>query len=246
MYCEVDGTLLTSARTVYSHNKLHLNDEYHCNRCEKNFITKEYLIQHQKKVHTDAQFQCNECDMKFKTKDQLKKHVLSIHLKIDYNCDSCSQTFTRPDSLKRHKAICKKGDDQNYEREMMDFFENNTGTGYQKKFEEFTSKETCKDCSKQFSSKSSLKTHVLNVHLSNKKKTCKFCKHIFSSKTNFIKHMRTQHKSVRKTEAKGFFMSSETTTMKCTRTEPSLRRKIMSGDDYNLIYIIKMCLAYSI
>ena len=109
MFCEVDGKVLTSARTVYSHNKLHLNDEYHCNRCEKSFTTKEYLIQHKKIVHTDAEFQCNECDKKFKTiKDQLKKHVLSIHLKIDYNCDSSSQTFTRPDALKRHKeAFCK-------------------------------------------------------------------------------------------------------------------------------------------
>ena len=67
----------------------------------------------------------DECDDKFKTKDQLKKHVLSIHLKIEYNCESCCQKFTRPDNLKRHKAICQKGDD--YEREMMDFFEFSTG-----------------------------------------------------------------------------------------------------------------------
>ena len=110
MFCEVDGNLLTGAKSVYNHNKLHLNDKYYCNRCEKKFATKEYLIKHQKKVHTDAQFQCNECDDKFKTKDQLKKHVLTIHLKIEYNCESCCQKFTRPDNLKRHKAICQKGD----------------------------------------------------------------------------------------------------------------------------------------
>ena len=157
MFCEVDGNLLTGAKSVYNHNKLHLNDKYNCNRCEKNFATKEYLIKHQKKVHTDAQFQCNECDDKFKTKDQLKKHVLSIHLKIEYNCESCCQKFTRPDNLKRHKAICQKGDEKNYEREMMDFFEDSTGTGYQKKVEEFTSKETCQHCSKIFSNKDSLR-----------------------------------------------------------------------------------------
>ena len=60
----------------------------------------------------------------------------------------------------------------------MDFFEDSTGTGYQKKVEEFTSKETCQHCSKIFSNKASLKTHVLDVHLTNNKKTCKFCKHI--------------------------------------------------------------------
>ena len=84
---------------------------------------------------------------------------------------------------------------------MMDFFEDSTGTGYQKKFEEFTSKETCQHCSKIFSNKASLKTHVLDVHLSNNKNTCKFRKHIFSS----FHHMFL-HGSFQSTFEKGQFI----------------------------------------
>ena len=176
MFCEVDGKFLTGAKSVYSHNKLHLNDEYRCNRCEKSLTTREYLMKHQKNVHTDAILQCNECENKFKTKDKLKRHIESIHLKIDYICETCCQKFTRPDTLKKHKETCKKGHEKKEEREMMDFFENRTG--FQKKFEQYASKETCQHCSRTFSNKASLKTHVLDVHLSNDKKTCKFCKHM--------------------------------------------------------------------
>ena len=57
--------------------------------------------------------------------------------------------------------------------------------------------------------------------------------------------LESKYKS-QKNRGKRFFMSSETTTMKCTRTEPSSKRKIMSGDDYNLNFMIKICLVYSI
>ena len=45
--------------------------------------------------------------------------------------------------------------------------------------------------------------------------------------------LENKHKSQKN---RGKFMSSETFsfTMKCTRTEPSLKRKITSGDDYKL------------
>ena len=50
--------------------------------------------------------------------------------------------------------------------------------------------------------------------------------------------LENKHKS-QKNRGKSFFMSSETSTMKCTRTEPSLKRKITSGDDYKLNYLDK-------
>ena len=70
--CQVDGKILSGAKSQYSHNKLHLNDEHQCQECNKTFGTLQYLMQHKKKIHTDALYSCNECDEKFKTKFNLK------------------------------------------------------------------------------------------------------------------------------------------------------------------------------
>ena len=77
---------------------------------------------------------------------------------------------------------------------MKDFFESNNGA-YQNKFKEFVSKEICQHCSKAFSNKATLKTHVSDVHLGIDNKTCQFCNHTFSSKSNLTKHMKSKHKS---------------------------------------------------
>ena len=77
---------------------------------------------------------------------------------------------------------------------MKDFFESNNGA-YQNKFKEFASKEICHHCSKAFSNKATLKTHVSDVHNSGiDSKTCQFCNHVFSSKSNLSKHMKSKHK----------------------------------------------------
>ena len=46
--CELDGKILSGARSVYNHNKLHLNDEHECSICKKSFATLEYLSKHKK------------------------------------------------------------------------------------------------------------------------------------------------------------------------------------------------------
>ena len=65
-----------------------------------------------------------------------------------------------------------KRENKDCENKMKDFFESNNGA-YQNKFKEFASKEICHHCSKAFSNKATLKTHVSDVHNSGiDKKTC--------------------------------------------------------------------------
>ena len=77
-FCELDGKVFSGAKSVYNHNKLHLNEEHQCHDCGKSFATLHYLKEHKKKTHTDALYPCNECDEKFKTKFNLKRHIESI------------------------------------------------------------------------------------------------------------------------------------------------------------------------
>ena len=160
-----------------------------------NAVFVQNLLQHQnslgntKKFHSEAAYNCNECEESFKLKKNLKRHIENVHLKVECCCEICGQRFPRQDSLKRHKELCKKKhekrENKEFEKEMTEFFDSINGA-YQNKFKEFASKKICHQCSKAFSNKATLKTHVSDVHNSGiDKKTCQFCSHTFSSKSNF-------------------------------------------------------------
>ena len=83
MLCDIDGSILSNSKSVYNHNKLHLNDDHHCEICSKTFSTLEFLKKHKKRTHTDAVYQCNECNEQFKVKYNLKRQIVNIYLNIE-------------------------------------------------------------------------------------------------------------------------------------------------------------------
>ena len=76
--CEIDGSQL-SGKAIYS--KLHLNSEYECLLCHKNFQTKQYLQRHQKTVHIQQGISYDECEKHFTKKADLKRHKNTVHEK---------------------------------------------------------------------------------------------------------------------------------------------------------------------
>ena len=181
--CEIDGSILTE-KSLYAHNKIHLHEEYKCKFCMKVFKTEKDRNEHQNSVHSEEKLECNECDEKFTRKFALKRHIKDIHLKLKYYCKICGQHYPRKDTLKIHYKKCQnraRTDDKNVEDEMTKFFADNAGQ-YQNQFNEYSSKEICHQCSKAFTNKSALKTHISDVHSSTENRICKFCNHIFSSK----------------------------------------------------------------
>ena len=99
--CELDGKILSGARSVYSHNKLHFNEEHKCSICTKSFATQEYLNLHHKNVHSEATYNCNECEEVFRIKKNLKRHIENLHLKVEYCCEICGKKFPRQDTFLR-------------------------------------------------------------------------------------------------------------------------------------------------
>ena len=74
----------------------------------------------------------------------------------------CGQPFPRKDALKRHYKKCQDRattDNKDIEDKMTKFFDDNSGP-YQNQFKEYASKEICHQCSKPFTTKSALKTHM--------------------------------------------------------------------------------------
>lgn len=81
--------------------------------------------------------QCNKCNFFSKKKDTLKNHIEQIHLKLKRACEFCKKAF-HPLALKRHQNVkCLS------------------------KVKEYFS---CSRCSKKFSRKEHMKTHLKNIH----------------------------------------------------------------------------------
>ena len=164
--CEIDGAILDGEKSLYDHNKIHLQVEYKCKFCMKMFKTEKHRNVHQNSVHSEKNLKFHECDEQFKRIDDLKRHIKAIHLKQKYYCKICDQPFPRKDTLKRHYKKCQDKaitDNKDIEDEMTKFFDDNSGP-YQNQFKEYASKEICHQCSKPFTTKSALKTHMSDVH----------------------------------------------------------------------------------
>lgn len=72
----------------YSSNKLIIqendDDQYPCNKCDKQFSNNSNLWRHIRIAHEGIKFPCNDCDHKASTKQNLDRHIQSKHKEIDH------------------------------------------------------------------------------------------------------------------------------------------------------------------
>lgn len=88
--------------------------KYPCNKCEKTYVWKESLRQHQHREHGILPFsklyECSFCDFVSNNMDNVKRHMRIKYLenhpqqpKDNYECDTCGNTYAHKCTLKRHK-----------------------------------------------------------------------------------------------------------------------------------------------
>ena len=123
-----EKTLNLHKSTVHEGKK----SEYACDKCDKKFVSKQYVLQHinaiheknrnficiicsqrfsddqnlkrhEGSVHDGQKIPCSKCDSEFTTKTMLKDHVRVIHEKlIRYKCEVCETPFKYQENLGRH------------------------------------------------------------------------------------------------------------------------------------------------
>lgn len=109
--------------TIATETKIKTNSKtkYRCDRCGKQFKTKQYLSQHISRRTTpcDKKIYCTDCGKIFKDKKGLTQHKKrktpcspeenTINQKDDNpnnKCDKCDGTYSTPSNLKRHQKTC--------------------------------------------------------------------------------------------------------------------------------------------
>lgn len=78
---------------------------FQCPKCNKEFISEAYLVQHKKK-NTNCINKCSICLKIFKTKKGLHKHY-NVNCKQRFECENCEKLYTSKYRLCNHQCIPK-------------------------------------------------------------------------------------------------------------------------------------------
>ncbi|XP_053382432.1 uncharacterized protein LOC128549542 isoform X2 [Mercenaria mercenaria] len=181
------------------HQQLHDNHNA-CERCGKNFASKEELDGHKglcetlEGIRLYGSGKCTVCFETFSNSKAFRNHFLShTH---PYHCDKCDKRFLRIGTLNSHDCECLNESACNV---CSKTFKNQTNLDKHIK-ENGCMRYQCSACNEQFRSKSMAKDHncIIEatedveaeiVSINNVREVCPTCGKSFSSKSNLTKHM---------------------------------------------------------
>ncbi|KAI0987671.1 hypothetical protein GJ496_002844 [Pomphorhynchus laevis] len=140
------------------------NNEFHCDKCCKVYMTHTGLLRHKEILHGAVspnnseikRFACKECSKTYTTMGALKMHIRTHTLPC--KCEKCGKAFSRPWLLQGHLR---------------------THTG-EKPFK-------CEVCQRAFADRSNLRAHM-QTHSDVKKYRCHQCQKSFSRMSLLSKH----------------------------------------------------------
>jgi uncharacterized Zn-finger protein len=165
--------------------------KYECGMCHKKFRDKFGWSRHAKAHTGEKSFKCDHCDKVFAEKGNLTRHQV-VHTGVrKYECKTCKKTMAAQWLLDRHMKVhevklkCKfKGcGEVSTDKEAFKMHV----AGHETESSHFV----CKDCGKEFETKSSFTRHSA-VH--NKSLSCSCCDSKFRDKYDLARHARLHEK----------------------------------------------------
>eukprot|EP00092_Neocalanus_flemingeri_P029854 GFUD01032412.1.p1 GENE.GFUD01032412.1~~GFUD01032412.1.p1 ORF type:complete len:1599 (+),score=470.99 GFUD01032412.1:1027-5823(+) len=137
--------------------------KFQCNKCGKEFGTKNGLDYHERTHSGLSPFECDVCFKRFKSSSLCSRHKQIHSVTKKYNCDVCLKSFAQKSNLSKHMDI-------------------HAGIKpYQ-----------CPTCPKAFTQKVHLECHIM-THTKDKPWKCLSCATRFSKKSSLIRHSQNVH-----------------------------------------------------
>lgn len=200
-WCKICGKDQGDRMTYRTHMKDHMKLEfYKCNICERFFGNRNLRDDHEREDHEDTK-QCIYCGQLFENKNHLEYHIEFKHRKtMEWTCRFCpKQKWKSEWEYQDHVRIKHSVQKKFYECDVCNY-----GTKYKKNLtrhmkihlalegghRELVYK--CKECDNWFSTKNSLKTHIISKHSKDYPYRCVVCEAGFVAKCYLQKHFKEQ------------------------------------------------------
>ena len=104
-FCEICGKKYSSSKSLRTHMKHHSEPEFKCNfeGCQKGFISKLLLNNHQKIHLGQRDHMCQFCVKSFFSANHLRRHIAVSHEKVRVNCfvENCRFSVGRKGKIKK-------------------------------------------------------------------------------------------------------------------------------------------------
>ena len=89
----------------------HMSDHYnvksfHCDECDKKYISEKSLQDHIKKCHSPQKYICDKCPSKFRRSDHFTRHCKEVHGNNKITCSMCHRSMTKRNYRERHLKGC--------------------------------------------------------------------------------------------------------------------------------------------
>ena len=80
-------------------------EQFICEKCDKQFSTKQALKIHIESIHQKISVTCDKCDKQFSSNRALRQHNSTVHEGVRYPCKSCDYKATTNANLHRHEKL---------------------------------------------------------------------------------------------------------------------------------------------
>lgn len=178
-FCDQCDKSFSSKFQLDRHLKLHnVNRKFHCLPCNKKFVDKQSLDEHNAGQHsTDKRLKCNICDKVYSRASRLRKHMTSheeIVTKEVQTCRECSMAFV---SEKLANGHCRRMHDEDNS-----FIE----------YIELSAVVCCEFCELAFVHPEKLLSHK-HIHNGEKPYECEFCTTKYETFSQLRTHSNTHN-----------------------------------------------------
>lgn len=183
-----------------SHMLAHLKNHHNVGPGIMNVVAKRLRTNSRKRTSTDQESSttiCKPCDMRFESIKEYLKHLRLEHEPSEpsrYICHVCSKTFPKKYSLTKHLRL---HDGINYKcPSCPSIFKYPEGTKKHMKIHDPThwTRYRCDQCPKAYTELSTLKRHILAIHLNKpreRKHQCPYCEMKVHSSDRLQVHIKT-------------------------------------------------------
>ena len=160
-----------------------VDNQYKCDKCDKNFESKNdwyhhiYTIHsaHMKKWFDATEFPCSECDSVFDTLQKMYRHKIKVHKEEDpIDCQRCGKVCKSKTALKSHMRMVHHVYVINDEKKV----------------------KKCDQCETEFQNASEFDEHLRSLHECDKDFKCKDCDLTWVSHLSLELHYIESHQKI--------------------------------------------------